>query len=278
VQPTIGEVAHRALAARPVGEVLASFSRAVYVRFPSTGRDSVVAIVPTEVSSGPIHIRVPQLPSAETGDPVVVHDGWMSVGGSTIDIPTMVWRPHVIGDLVARRRSAAQMLDDVLGIEGVLDLSGDSRDVRDELHTHGLRATVRRLAGRGAGLTPAGDDCAAGLLLVTALLEQGGMTTWPADVLSDLAATHASHAISVAFLEAAAQGASIEPVHLLLAACVTGAREEACEHREVLAGIGHTSGLDLAYGALLGLELADAVARSWIAERDLVISSSHRLR
>ena len=277
-EPDIGRVAKAVVAEARPGVVVAVFSRAVYLRFDCLSGANVVALTTLDVPSGPLHIRVPVLPRLRVGDWVMPRDRALQTAlGPTVEIPASVWVPGPIDDLARRRVAGAALLREVLAYRSPPDLAGDSCDVHAVVTALGLRSGLARLAGRGAGLTPAGDDCAAGILLVTALLDATGMTTWTPQELAALAAGHDSHDIAVAFLKAAADGESIEPLHLLLAAIARGDRSAALLQRRMLAGIGHTSGLDLAYGALVGLELADTIAAERTADvaRDRAISVSH---
>jgi hypothetical protein len=272
VKVTIGRAARQAVTAGRPGRVVAVFSQAIYVRFADAS--GIIAIVPATVPSGPLHLHVESLPKAAVGDPVMVGSGALVVGGHHIDIPEVVWIPTPVDGLPDQRQSAALVLRDVLGEPRLLDLSGTGWDVSAHLHQHGLRATVAQLAGRGSGLTPAGDDCAAGVVLVTALLSEAGWATWSTWALAELACSHASHEIAVALLSAAARGEGIEPLHELLVSCALGDRDAAMRDVQVLDGIGHTSGRDMAYGMLLGLECADVIADDWRADRDRLSSTS----
>ena len=98
------------------------------------------------------------------------------------------------------------------------------------------------LGGRGPGLTPAGDDCLAGLFLVAHLTGS--------DVTA-LADTVPTNDISLAFLHWAARGQSIEPVHRLL---MSGDRASADRALDDLLRFGHSSGADLALGLRVGAQ------------------------
>lgn len=271
--PTIGSAAHRAVGAGAPGRVIAVFSRAIYVRFANAV--GIVAITSLDAPSGPLHIRIPALPEAAVGDLVTVHEDVLRVGVHRVGIPADEWRPPPIDRLRERRATAARALGGVLGATGMLDLEGRPWDVQGDLRRHGLRAAMAHLAGRGLGLTPAGDDCAGGILLVTALLSEAGMSTWPSSALVELASGHASHEIAVAFLTEAARGEGLEPLHALLDSCARDDRRATARYMRVLDGIGHTSGRDMACGMLTGLELADVIAGDWRVDRDLVSSASH---
>ena len=103
------------------------------------------------------------------------------------------------------------------------------------------------LAGRGPGLTPAGDDVLAGLLLVLAIAGHDRAE------LERAAASARTHAISRAFLLWAARGQPVAPVHHLLAALVDGDGVAIERHRSAVAALGQTSGADLLLGLRLGL-------------------------
>jgi len=188
-----------------------------------------------------------------------VHEDSLFVGGHRVGIPSGEWSPPRVYGLMDRRRVAAGVLRHVLGRDRVLDLGGRPWDVSGDLRQHGLRAAVAHLGGRGSGLTPAGDDCVAGIFLVTSLLSSAGAATWSASALVELTSGYGSHEISQAFLRAAARGESIEPLHTLLASCVREDRRAAVQTVRLLDEIGHTSGRDMAYGMLVGLELAECV-------------------
>ena len=114
---------------------------------------------------------------------------------------------------------------------------------------------VAVLAGRGPGLTPAGDDVLAGLLLVLAIAGRDRAE------LERAAAAARTHAISRAFLLWAARGQSVAPVHHLLAALAGGDGVAAERHRSAVAALGQTSGADVLLGLRLGLgALAGPVA------------------
>lgn len=123
-------------------------------------------------------------------------------------------------------------------------------------------AVAERLLGLGPGLTPAGDDVLAGLLL--GLRHLGGSSgaalaaALGAGVLP--AAERRTTAISAALLRHAAGGAAADPVIDVLDA-VGGRLALAPALRRLLA-VGHTSGADLATGLLAGATVALAYAGS----------------
>jgi hypothetical protein len=114
-----------------------------------------------------------------------------------------------------------------------------------------LLMAVEALAGLGPGLTPAGDDVLAGVLLVARA--RGGQAAEPA--LVHAAAAARTNDVARAFLAWAARGQSIAPVHDLLTAAVTGNRAGATSALCRLLAVGHSSGADLAFGLRLGLSV-----------------------
>lgn len=251
--PDVGRAVKEALANDGQGEVIAAFSRASYVAVGG----HVFALLSTFESSGPLHARVKDPPRVRPGDRAAVTASRLFIGGRPVDLPSVCWEPEPlpIGAPIAR------MLGAVLMHEPELDLgSGEGGSLEGSLECAldrgGLTDACREVFGRGAGLTPSGDDVAAGLLIADALLGLGEEKARLAIV-----ADAPTHAISRAFLACAARGQSIEPLHRLLAACAREDLGAARIARADLAAIGQTSGLDLAYGVLIGLRRApDAFA------------------
>lgn len=197
--------------------VLAAFGRAIYL---VDADDALRVVVDHRSPRGPLHWRVRRLPPLSVDDQVVVDSGMLSFPGGQARIEE-AWlgaQPR------QARRSAAS----------------------------DLRELAARLGGRGPGLTPAGDDVLAGVLLA-----RWG-ATGPAERAESLAVAKgvATNRISRAFLEAAARGQCIEPAHDLLVGLVEGDEPAAERARLRLAAYGATSGAALALG--IAGELADA--------------------
>ena len=212
------------------GTVAAVFSKAAYLRLPA----GLVALTTMEAPPGPIHAR----------GPFPVH---RLAAGDAVTIDGSVLGVELAGAAVWRGA-----LPDLAGVDtSVLDrapasaLAGYPDHVAravDHLDRGDLVAVVHTLAGLGPGLTPAGDDALAGILLVAGAGDRA-------------AACHAAgrartNDIARAFLAWAARGQSIEPVHRLLAATDAQTAEEALA---ALLRFGHSSGADLALGLRLGL-------------------------
>jgi ABC-type phosphate transport system permease subunit len=124
------------------------------------------------------------------------------------------------------------------------------------------RTAVASLVGRGAGLTPTGDDLLAGLvatarLLVSTTASVDAGTRRLVDAVAEqalaLAPTHTT-ALSAALLACADRGAVAGPVAGLVRALATGVAVEPAA--AALCRVGHSSGYDLARGAGIGARLA----------------------
>ena len=113
---------------------------------------------------------------------------------------------------------------------------------------------VRRLLGVGPGLTPAGDDLLAGLLVG---LWSFGQQAEPLRlaVLAGLAAGTTD--LSAALLRCAARGESIPQVNQLLRTLSGSASQGRLDHAMYeLVRVGHTSGTALATGVLAAATMA----------------------
>jgi hypothetical protein len=260
---SIGVSAARALSAGRAGEVVAVFSRAAYLDLA----DELVVLVPKDVPNGPLHVRLERLPQLVRGTRVQCSSGALVVGDHRWATPAEPWRAASPSDVL----SAGPLVSTVVRHRPVLDMAaGGAVDIEDWLvpllAAGDIEGACARLFGSGAGLTPSGDDVAAGILLVMALAGSAD----PAR-LAALAASAPTHAISRAFLRAAAQGQCIEPIHTLLLAASAGDEGLAHESMDRLARVGHTSGMDLAAGAqaaLLALAPPGAMDRARPARCD----------
>jgi hypothetical protein len=176
-------------------------------------------------------------------------EGRLCVDGRPVPGRPAVWRAPALPD-PGRFGVIASTLRRVLDHEPDLDLAGGPVPIP----TDPDRAAAA-LAGRGTGLTPAGDDVLAGLLLVERM--RGGLSI--ESRLVALARECRTHEISRAFLAEAAHGRSVAALHALLSAGAGGDVAAARAARDRLARIGHTSGLDLAHGVLAGCTAAAGV-------------------
>lgn len=260
------------------GVVLAAFRKAVYLRFDN----DVVALVVGRVPPGPLHLRLSQLPLFKTGDVVEIHpeaNGSIQLrsfaqlhSSAHSTRPKSTARNASIaklsesqaevecGDVVEFDRPRTWMPPTIDGARlrqvrpafreaARSDLAGSPviEVARQQLVHHDLAGAAAGLAGLGSGLTPAGDDVLAGILLVGALAGDGA-----ANELVLVANEAQTHEISRAFLRWAALGQSIAPVHQLLAALTEQDHPLIERAQMAVAAMGSSSGADL----LLGIEIA----------------------
>jgi uncharacterized protein DUF2877 len=227
----LGLGAQEVFAAGGTGRVVAVFSKAAYLRLPT----GLVALTSREAPPGPIHARGHfPLHRFAVGDTV------------TVDLSrATIWRGRPLTPAMLAA-GAGTVLDVLAGApaSALADPVFEPRRTRAVqcLERGDLDGAVDMLAGLGPGLTPAGDDALAGILLVLGAHDRAA-----AIAAADQAETND---IARAFLAWAARGQSIEPVHRLLG---TPDRGQASAALADLLRFGHSSGSDLAFGLQLGL-------------------------
>lgn len=118
-----------------------------------------------------------------------------------------------------------------------------------------LKVVTSSLAGLGPGLTPAGDDFLAGILLALALTQEHRADAELAEIAGLLLETAAprTHEISAAYLRAAYAGEASERWHALIGALSAGNGVEAAAAAEAVMKFGETSGADMLAGFLGGM-------------------------
>jgi hypothetical protein len=228
--PELGLGAEAVLSVDGSGTVVATFAKAAYLRLPA----GLVALTTTGVPMGPIHARgrIP-VDRLSPGDRVTVRGRRVQAGEVSLDLTDVtVWA----GALPGRSPLAGAAVV-------ALELLDAPRPPLPPVDVNDLAGAVAILAGRGPGLTPAGDDALAGILL----LAQDPSA-------AALVAEAPTNDIARAFLLWAARGQSIEPVHRFLTTVVAGDRNGAAAALADLLRFGHSSGADLAYGLRLGFE------------------------
>jgi hypothetical protein len=201
------------------GRVVAVYSRAAYFRFPA----GLFAVTSAGTPPGPLSVRCPALPVLRPGAAVWTDGSRLSGSGWAVALQAPTW----VGELpppptVALPCAAA-----------VPDLAG--------LAAH--------LGGRGPGLTPAGDDVLAGVLL--AARARCGSAAEPE--LAAVAASVRTTEPALAFLAWAAHGQCIEPAHAVLLALAAHDEDRAHAAASRLVAIGASSGAALLTGLRLGL-------------------------
>jgi len=116
-----------------------------------------------------------------------------------------------------------------------------------------LPGEVTALLGLGPGLTPAGDDALGGAMIALRAFGRPKAADWLASHVLPLAVALTS-SISLAHLEAAADGEGAAALHDTLAALAAGDTAAATEGLRRLDRIGHSSGWDALAGAAAALK------------------------
>ncbi len=196
---------------------------------------------------GPLHLVTEsrhRLPAA--GDRVAAAGTVLAAGGIEIDWGgARLWDPALPDGLGFHPSVWAGAVPPVEP-----DLAGVWDEAKAAVRAGDLASACRQLEGRGGGLTPAGDDALAGIMLVAA----ADRRRRPA--LRRLAGRARTSDLSRAFLKWAARGSSIEPAHAVLEAAASGDRAGLARAARDLAGVGASSGRALLAGlALAVLEL-----------------------
>ena len=113
---------------------------------------------------------------------------------------------------------------------------------------------ARSLCGRGAGLTPAGDDILAGWMAANWLLY--GPLPRLLEAYKDIIAVakQQTHRLSQCWLSYAAEGNVAQPIQALLEAITSNNEIKLTAATEAVLAMGATSGHDLLQGILLGLK------------------------
>lgn len=233
---TIGVGAAEALLTPGSGRVVGCFGRGCYVR-TATG---LAALGGPPVLPGPLHVTLAHDPRAVIdGEPVALDGESIWAAGWHVDLRHAARYdpspPAHLAGLVQALDGHARWPDDVPVTEA---------EVADALAEQGLDGARRRLQGRGGGLTPAGDDVLAGILLAAAW---SGSPEPP-----DVAAAAETTELSQAFLRWAAEGQSIQPVHDLAERAAQGDVSGADAAARQVARTGASSGTAL----LAGLRVA----------------------
>jgi hypothetical protein len=235
------------------GRVRAVFEPAIYLDLPG----GLVVLTTPALPRGPLHVRVRRLPVVSPGDVASVGDGALRIADQLFALAAPVWAPRLPtpAALAAARGVARAWLPSAAP---VLDVTG----LVPEVLPSGVVAALRQadlaglgalLGGRGPGLTPAGDDMLAGVLLVARAIR--GELPAGGDLLRGVA----TNDIARAFLRCAVEGRCIEPAHDLLDALARADEGATDRALAALSRFGSSSGAALTYGiraALLELSTA----------------------
>jgi hypothetical protein len=239
---------------RPV-DVLGRFATALYLRLEG---GEVIALLSSDAVRLPIGLILPtssrEFPLTSLIGPVVVGSGAVHIGSWRCRVSRLVSVRAAAG--LAPDRRACEHLRQLLAYHQSADPDLRLPDaLPDDENTPEVAADlVRRLLGVGPGLTPAGDDVLAWLLV---WLWSFGQRAEPLRlaVLAGLAAGTTD--LSAALLRCAARGESIPQVNQLLQAMSASAWQGRLDHAMYeLVRVGHTSGTALAAGVLAAATMA----------------------
>ena len=227
------------------GRVRAVFSRALYLDVPG----GLIALCSTQVPRGPLHLRMTALPAVLTGCPVLVATGSLRIGDHAYPSTAPVWSPRLppassLGRAHEAARTGCRSQPDARPRGGRRRWPG--RRALAALRRGDLLTFAGLVGGRGTGLTPAGDDLLAGVLLVARALRDGSATG--SRTLRRCAQRAPTNDIARAFLASAARGRCIEPAHALLNGLADADRRAVQSAADELRRFGSSSGAALTYG------------------------------
>ena len=236
-------------------DVLGRFATALYLRLAG---GEVIALLSSDAVRLPIGLILPtssrEFPLSYLSGPVMAGSGAVHIGAWSCRVSRLVSLRAPAA--LSPDRHACEHLRHRLAHCQSADLDLRLHDaLLDDAHSPEVAADlVRRLLGVGPGLTPAGDDVLAGLLVG---LWSFGEKAVPLRlfVLTGLAAGTTD--LSAALLRCAARGESIPQVNQLLRAISGSAWQSGLDQAMYdLVRVGHTSGMALATGVLAAATMA----------------------
>lgn len=205
---------------------------------------AIFAVLGPRSWPGPLHLVTASLPGLpKAGERIIAAATVLAAGGLEIDFgDAQLWYPALPDGLdydpAVWAGAVPPVEPDLVPVWGKVKASVAAGD---------LTSTCRLLEGRGGGLTPAGDDALAGIMLVAAA-DCSQRTT-----LRRLAERARTSELSRAFLAWAARGASIKPAHAVLEAAASGDRAGLVQAARTLAAVGASSGRALLTGMALAV-------------------------
>jgi hypothetical protein len=250
----------------PIGfREIARFHRAVDLEVGP----SIVALVLPEIGNGPFHIVVDRLPTTLSGTTTVRRTrSGLTVGSWFIAITdaTVVWDPRPRWESLAISERLFRRLEILTDhtTSARRDPTATQRAVEEATvqPLHGLtqalvarsadcvRQMAESLAGLGQGLTPAGDDVLAGVMLA---MWAGHYPNCKRTTHHIYSATESrTNRLSRAFLKSASEGLAIERWHILLRGLSGDPEVDLEQATRQVTSFGATSGLDMLNGFVAG--------------------------
>ena len=272
------------------GRVVAVFSSSFYVNLGQ----AFVCIGGNTLSNGPLNV-VSQAPTGidwrarglQVGDRAETSPGLLHVAEELTfswadaeiwvpPVPPSDWSPHTLREGLDElvRLTTPRIPDQGLGYNIISDKPDTEtalsdfafipiRHFRDWIqqslidHRSAPPETLRKvvpLLGLGPGLTPSGDDFLGGAMIVLHQLAQRAMVLPIADLIGQFGG-RATTPISVAHLEAAAEGLGGEYLHDAINGMVGGKQGISDDLLSAVDRIGHCSGWDALAGAVTVLRI-----------------------
>lgn len=244
---------------RAPADLLALSGGAAHLRIGATA----ISVLPATAPMLPGALRLDTaLPPLDPRAPARLDAGTVVVGGLTLarwDARTQVWRPAVVPRTAAARAAIGADLRDALAADRAAGRDAAAIDAptaaalraldaaRRAADAGALRSAVRRLVGRGPGLTPVGDDLLLGALAAEAFRTPGRSPL--AAAVGDPATLVRTTALSRSLLAAAAE--RLLPEDVLLAFDPAPERRRRALRR--LLRTGHSSGRAAARAIALAL-------------------------
>jgi hypothetical protein len=286
---SIGHIAFQALSEDQVMSILGTTSKGIFIR--TAGR--WIVFVSFEPYRSPLTITIAkptEFPPVTVGAPVLMSSGKMVLPSAGVAISAhldAVWYPpaasdrarpvserlaslrHLAQTIVSRKESPGlgTLLPSLLGLPVAGCVPRDQESVLSSILL--LRQTLREgnlshaadiisgLLGMGRGLTPSGDDCVVGLLL---LLNRWQNAVWPGGDLRQLnlrvveAAYQITTTLSANLIECAAGGGSDERLVNVADGLLIGNPGES-ECISYVLEWGDSSGVDALVGMAVALTL-----------------------
>jgi hypothetical protein len=237
-----GPGALRLLRAGGRGEVVLAGRQGAYARLG----DEHLHLCAVDGPFGPLSVAVTPWPLARPGDEVVIGGGELRIGDEVARVDRVRLRGRAPAP-VAPRAGAVRLAEWLPALP--LALAAGMR----ALEAGDLAAAVAALAGRGAGLTPDGDDVLAGY---AAWRYATGKPVRLAEAAAGLASP-----LGLSYLRCAERGELPEAAAQMLAALVAGDRAAAVSALPALRRWGSSSGAALAHGMVAGRSTAVAATR-----------------
>jgi len=241
-------------------------------------QDAIVTLVTPQLRNGPFHIVVTSLPPPQVVPSFSVYrdrdqihlGGWACWLGPCFE----VWEPRVdwaalavspiaatylarqVENLKAQRSAQAQnaFTNDLQAAFDAAAVQLSRAVVASDCSA--ISATAAALAGLGPGLTPAGDDLLAGMMLALQAGSQPQARAYCGTIFE--AAAPRTTRLSGAFLRAAYEGKVDERWHDLLRSLASGDNVLVDQAAAAVAAFGATSGVAMLDGFVLGLEACRA--------------------